>query len=63
MVPAHVYISAELIQNQTYLESSAIGGEEEGDGEGEEAFDDEEVLPSQPLRPLPRVEAHQLLHR
>lgn len=45
-----------------YLDCTAVGGGEEGERNGEEAIDDENVLLSKPLRPLAWVETHQLLY-
>lgn len=52
-------------QRSSHLDGPAVGGEgEEGrEGDGEEALDEEEVLASQGLRPVPRVVAHELLDR
>lgn len=44
------------------LQSTAVGGEEEGNRKREEALYEQEILLPQAFRPLPRIKAHQLLH-
>ena len=48
-----------------YLDCPAVGGESkqgwEGEWDGEEAIDEEEVLSAEGLRPLPGIIAHKLL--
>ena len=45
-----------------YLDGSAVGGGEERERDGEEAFNHKHIFFSQRLSPLPWIKAHQLLH-